>query len=115
VEDNKYLYDDMNAGSEVQNLVDSVVWKDYIEPIFDRLIKEQLGGKEGDRWHNGLLDTEGLSERRLREINCYKAGMIRIHQEIYEIIDRGEAAKKELQTREEFLDVPDYGDVDASA
>jgi hypothetical protein len=83
-------------GSKIKQLIESSIWQELVEPLFDRMITDILGGKENGRWVNGSIDKVEEVEAKLRYLQAYKAGIIAVHSAIYNIIDEGEEAWKLL-------------------
>jgi len=84
------------AGEEVQNTLNTLGWKDYIEPLLDKMIGDVLGRKENGRWHNGALDTPLKEEVKLREMQMYKAALVNFHDAVYTMVDDVEIARSNL-------------------
>lgn len=91
------LNDDINIAEEVKQLVESSAWQKYIEPLFDDMITDILGGKDRfGRYTNGLLNNRQIKEVRLRELQAYKAALINLHSAIYDMVDGGDIARAQI-------------------
>lgn len=102
------LHKAITISDEVRSLIETSTWQNYIEPLFDALIIDVLGGKIADRWVNGALDNKMLSESSLRELQQYKAGIVALHQAIYSLVDEGELVKRELASRAKLMMESDF-------
>ena len=84
------------VGEQVKETLNTRGWKEYIEPLLDKMIRDVVGGKEFGRWDNGSVGEKNLSDFELKQLIAYKTALIEFHSAVYGFIDDMDDAKAQL-------------------
>jgi len=96
------------AGEQVKATIDTQGWKQYIEPLLDKMIRDVLGGKDGNRWDNGSFGEKNMTEFSVKELLAYKTALINFHNGVFQLVDDMESAKEELNRLSTNKPTSDY-------
>jgi hypothetical protein len=95
----KELLERIRAAEEVKTMVNSNGWKLFVKPLLDDMIKDVVGGQDGDRWISGQYKEDNTTGLSLSELMAYKQALIEFNEQVYGIIDDGEYAKEDFDNR----------------
>ena len=73
----------ISLGRKVEKTIKTSGWKEIIEPLIDKMIKDVLGGKFNGRWASG----EAATGKRLDFLMGYKQAMIDLHNRVHGYVD----------------------------
>ena len=72
----------ISVGDKVEELINCDTWKEYVEPILDKMIVDILGGKVNGRYVSAPQQVEEskCDLPALKFLLGYKAGLIMFHE-----------------------------------
>jgi len=85
----------IRAGNEVKHTLNTNGWKLFIKPLLDDMIKNVVGGQDGDRWMGGVYKDDNHTGLSLENLMAFKQALIEFNESVYNMIDRAEMAIEE--------------------
>ena len=80
----------------VKRTIESKGWQEIIGPLLDKMIKDTIGGKYGNRWSGGNIQRARDVER-LKFHMGYKQSLIDLHNRVYNYLDNIKRLEQQIK------------------
>ena len=92
----KELNEVIAAGEQVDDLLKSHAWCEYIEPLLEKMITDIIGGKIDGKWVQAPIDESSADLGKLKYYLGYKSALIDFAKRIEQYVSDADDAKLQL-------------------
>jgi len=73
----------LTACRQVVETLETPGWKKIIQPIIDKMIKDVIGGRDGEYWDSGQIKGEVFKQYKTEHMLGYRQSLIDLHNRIW--------------------------------